>query len=230
MQLVFQDPVGSLNPQMRVANIVAEPLLVHEPELSAADRQQKVSAILESTGLGEEYLARYPHELSGGQAQRVAIARALILKPKVLVCDEAVAALDGTVREQILALLREVQVDSDLAIVFITHDLSVVRAVSHRVLVMYMGALVELADNAALFERPRHPYTRALLEAVPVADPEHAGGSATLAGEVPSALTPPGGCMFHPRCKYSRDICKTEVPKQRTIGGTTVACHLAEEI
>lgn len=230
MQLVFQDPVGSLNPQMRVANIVAEPLMVHEPELSAADRQQKVAAILESTGLGEEYLARYPHELSGGQAQRVAIARALILKPKVLVCDEAVAALDGTVREQILALLRKVQVDSGLAIVFITHDLSVVRAVSHRVLVMYMGALVELADNAALFERPRHPYTRALLEAVPVADPEHAGGMAALAGEVPSALTPPSGCMFHPRCKYARDICKTEVPKQRTLEGTTVACHRAEEI
>jgi len=230
MQLVFQDPVGSLNPQMRVANIVAEPLLVHKPELSAVNRQKEVAVMLESTGLGEEYLQRYPHELSGGQAQRVAIARALILKPKVLVCDEAVAALDGTVREQILALLREVQVDSGLAIVFITHDLSVVRAVSHRVLVMYMGALVELAGNAALFGRPRHPYTRALLEAVPIADPEHAGGKATLAGEVPSALTPPSGCMFHPRCKYARDICKSEVPRQRTLDGTTVACHLADEI
>lgn len=230
MQLVFQDPVGSLNPQMRVANIVAEPLLVHEPDSSAATRQQKVAAILERTGLGEEFHDRYPHELSGGQAQRVAIARALILKPKVLVCDEAVAALDGTVREQILELLREVQIDSGLSIVFITHDLSVVRTISHRVLVMYMGALVELADNAALFEKPRHPYTMALLEAVPVPDPEHAGGKATLTGEAPSALTPPGGCAFHPRCKHARDICKTETPKPRNINGTTVSCHRVEEI
>ena len=230
MQLVFQDPVGSLNPQMRVASIVAEPLLVHEPGASSVTRQQKVAAILERTGLGEEFLERFPHELSGGQAQRVAIARALILKPKVLVCDEAVAALDGTVREQILGLLREVQIDSGLSIVFITHDLSVVRAISHRVLVMYLGALVELADNAALFGKPRHPYTMALLEAVPVPDPEHAGGRATLAGEVPSALTPPSGCAFHPRCKHARDICKTEPPKPRSLGATTVACHLAEEL
>ncbi|MDH3612809.1 MAG: ABC transporter ATP-binding protein [Gammaproteobacteria bacterium] len=230
MQLVFQDPVGSLNPQMRVANIVAEPLLVHEPDASADTRQQQVIAILEKTGLGEEFLERYPHELSGGEAQRVAIARALILKPKVLVCDEAVAALDGTVREQILALLHEVQIDSGLSIVFITHDLSVVRGISHRVLVMYMGALVELADNNALFEQPRHPYTRALLAAVPVPDPERAGGKATLAGEVPSALAPPSGCTFHPRCPHARDICKTEIPEQRTINSTTVACHRAEEI
>jgi peptide/nickel transport system ATP-binding protein len=230
MQLVFQDPVGSLNPQMRVARIVAEPLQVHEPDMPAAAREEKVAAILERTGLGEEYLQRYPHELSGGQAQRVAIARALILQPQVLVCDEAVAALDGTVREQILALLREVQLESGLALVFITHDLSVVRAISHRVLVMYLGALVEMADNTDLFGKPRHPYTRALLEAVPVPDPLHAGGKATLPGEVPSALSPPSGCAFHPRCQYARDKCRSDKPEQRTINGTTVACHLAEEI
>ncbi len=151
LQLVFQDPVGSLNPQMRVADIVAEPLQVHEAGMSAEARQRAVAAILDRTGLGPGYLERFPHELSGGQAQRVAIARALILKPKVLVCDEAVAALDGTVREQILALLREIQSETGLAIVFISHDLSVVRAIAHRVLVMYLGRLVELADNAALF-------------------------------------------------------------------------------
>ena len=230
MQLVFQDPVGSLNPQMRVASIVAEPLRVHEPDMPSATRRDKVAAILERTGLGEEYLQRYPHELSGGQAQRVAIARALILQPRVLVCDEAVAALDGTVREQILALLREVQLESGLALIFITHDLSVVRAISHRVLVMYLGALVEMADNTDLFGKPRHPYTRALLEAVPVPDPLHAGGKATLPGEVPSALSPPSGCAFHPRCQYARDKCRSDKPEQRTINGTTVACHLAEEI
>ena len=230
MQLVFQDPVGSLNPQMQVAQIVAEPLRVHEPDMPAATRREKVAAILERTGLGEKYLQRYPHELSGGQAQRVAIARALILQPQVLVCDEAVAALDGTVREQILALLREVQLESGLALVFITHDLSVVRAISHRVLVMYLGALVELADNTALFSKPRHPYTRALLEAVPVPDPMHAGGRATLPGEVPSALSPPSGCAFHPRCKYARDICTSEPPEETTIDSTIVVCHLADEI
>jgi peptide/nickel transport system ATP-binding protein len=230
LQLVFQDPVGSLNPQMRVASIVGEPLLVHEPEASAEARQKRVAAMLEKTGLGAEYLDRYPHELSGGQAQRVAIARALILEPKVLVCDEAVAALDGTVRAQILGLLRDVQAENGLGIIFITHDLSVVRAISHRVLVMYLGGVVELADNATLFENARHPYTRALLEAVPVPDPENAGGKATLAGEVPSPLHPPDGCAFHPRCPHARDICRSETPKPRTIDGTIVTCHLAEEL
>jgi peptide/nickel transport system ATP-binding protein len=230
LQLVFQDPVGSLNPQMRVAKIIGEPLLVQEPDVPAARRRKRVAEMLEKVGLGEEFLVRYPHELSGGQAQRVAIARALILKPGVLVCDEAVAALDGTVREQILGLLRKIQLESGLSIVFISHDLSVVRAVSHRVLVMYMGALVEAADNAAIFSDARHPYTRALLEAVPVPDPEHAGGKATLSGEIPSILSPPSGCAFHPRCPHARDICSAETPQLRTVNGTSVACHLAEEL
>jgi peptide/nickel transport system ATP-binding protein len=171
IQLVFQDPMGSLNPQMRVSSIVAEPLVVHEPGLSAQQREQRVTAMLEKTGLGAEFLRRYPHELSGGQAQRVAIARALILEPKVLVCDEAVAALDGTVRQQVLALLRDVQDETGLAIVFITHDLAVVRAISHRVVVMYLGDVVEAAGNEELFSSPQHPYTRTLLDAVPVPDP-----------------------------------------------------------
>ena len=230
LQLVFQDPVGSLNPQMRVADIVSEPLLVHEKKLAPADRRQRVVDMLEQVGLGNAFLSRYPHELSGGQAQRVAIARALILKPRVLVCDEAVAALDGSVREQILRLLREQQQASGLSILFISHDLGVVRAISHRVLVMYLGRLVELADNESLFGRPQHPYTRALIDAVPVPDPEVARVTALLAGEVPSILTPPTGCAFHPRCAYSVDRCVRELPQPREVGATIVACHRAEEL
>ena len=221
MQLVFQDPVGSLNPQMRVKNIVAEPLVVHEPSLVQSERFERVATILRQVGLDASYLERFPHELSGGQAQRVAIARALILQPKVLVCDEAVAALDGTVRKQILGVLRQAQQDSGLAIIFITHDLSVVRAISHRVLVMYMGAVVELADNAALFNRARHPYTQALLDAVPVPDPQNAGGRASLAGEVPSVLAAPKGCAFHPRCRHVQEQCTQEVPRLRELGGNS---------
>ena len=160
----------------------------------------------------------------------MAIARALILNPKVLVCDEAVAALDGTVREQILQLLREIQAETGLAIVFITHDLAVVRTVSHRVLVMYLGSLVELADNAALFANPRHPYTRALLDAVPVPDPDNAGGKTTIAGEVPSAWQPPGGCAFHPRCPHAQKVCHADRPQARELDGATVSCHLAEDL
>ncbi|MCH7820486.1 MAG: ABC transporter ATP-binding protein [Proteobacteria bacterium] len=230
LQLVFQDPLGSLNPQMRVATIVDEPLRVHERGLSSEERQKQVEAILGRVGLDKSYLARFPHELSGGQAQRVAIARALILKPKVLVCDEAVAALDGSVRKQILALLRDAQKDSGLAIVFITHDLAVVRAISHRVLVMYMGRLVELADCAALYSRAQHPYTKALLDAVPVPDPAAAGGTVSLSGEVSSILSPPSGCAFHPRCRFAKDICRAELPLPRIVNGTMVACHRAEEI
>jgi peptide/nickel transport system ATP-binding protein len=230
LQLVFQDPTGSLNPQMRVAGIVGEPLLVHEAALSAIERRQRVAAMVEKTGLSAEFLDRYPHELSGGQAQRVAIARALILEPKVLVCDEAVAALDGTVRKQILRLLRRVQEESGLAIIFITHDLAVVRAVSHRVLVMYLGRLVEMARNEALFGQPRHPYTRALLDAVPVPDPDNAGGRTTVTGEVPSALLPPKGCAFHPRCPHAEAVCRAERPEATDIDETLVSCHLAREL
>ena len=230
LQLVFQDPVGSLNPQMKVQAIVAEQLLVHGPGLSSEERGDKVVAMLKKVGLDDSYLGRYPHELSGGQAQRVAIARALIVEPKVLVCDEAVAALDGSVRKQILEVLSQAQSESGLSILFIAHDLAVVRSISHRVLVMYMGRLVELADSASLFTRARHPYTKALLEAVPIPDPTAAGGYATLAGEVPSIMNPPSGCAFHPRCPHAKDICKTTRPSVRDLDGVTVACHRAEDI
>lgn len=230
LQLIFQDPVSALNPHMRVQSIVAESLLVHEPGLSSRARRERVVEALGQVGLGEEYLFRYPHELSGGQAQRVAIARALVLGPKVLICDEAVAALDGSVREQVLALLRKAQQETGLAIIFISHDLAVVRAISHRVVVLYMGRLVERADNASLFSRPRHPYTRALIDAVPVPNPVVAPKKAPLRGEVPSLLHPPSGCVFHPRCKYVKEICRSKPPKARDMQGAHVACHFVDEI
>lgn len=225
LQLVFQDPVSALNPQMRVQTIVEESLLVHEPTLGAAERRASVVAMLEKVGLEERFLRRFPHELSGGQAQRVAIARALILDPKILICDEAVAALDGTVRAQVLDLLRSVQEETGLSIVFISHDLAVVRSISHRVLVMYMGRLVEAADNENLFARPAHPYTQALIKSVPVPDPVVAPGRAPLLGEVPSLVNPPSGCVFHPRCPRADAACSDTTPALRDLDGTRVACH-----
>jgi len=228
LQLVFQDPVSALNPQMRVQTIVEESLLVHEAQIGSAERRSRIVAMLEKVGLEEKFLTRFPHELSGGQAQRVAIARALILEPKVLICDEAVAALDGTVREQVLDLLRGVQKETGLSIVFISHDLAVVRSISHRVLVMYLGRLVEVADNESLFVSPRHPYTRALINSVPVPDPVVAPGRAPLRGEVPSLLNPPSGCVFHPRCPIADALCSNQSPELRDLEGTRVACHHAE--
>jgi len=230
LQLVFQDPAGSLNPQWRIEQIVAEPLTVHEPGLDAAARKERVVAMLERVGLDEGFAERFPHELSGGQAQRAAIARALIVNPRVLVCDEAVAALDGSVRRQILALLRKEQDDTGLSIIFISHDLAVVRSISHRVLVLYLGRLVELADGQSLFERPRHPYTQALLEAVPIPDPLAPGGRLSVKGEVPSILEPPTGCAFHPRCRHADARCRVELPRSQKIGRTEVACHHAAEL
>lgn len=229
LQLVFQDPVGSLNPQMRVDDIVLEPLRVHEPALGRSAGRDLVREMLEKVGLGDEFAGRYPHELSGGQAQRVAIARALVVQPKVLVCDEAVAALDGTVRQQILSLLQSIQADSGLAILFISHDLGVVCSISHRVIVMYLGQVVEAADSRTLFAKPLHPYTRALLDAVPIPDPA-ALQPKPLAGEVPSSIMPPDGCAFHPRCPYVEQRCIERVPEQIMHGTTSVRCHRAGEL
>lgn len=228
LQMVFQDPLASLNPAMRVSSIVGEPLRVHES--GRKNHTALVEAMLEQVGLAPELRQRYPHELSGGQAQRVAIARALILKPKVVICDEAVAALDGTVRSEILLLLQAAQQRTGLSIIFITHDLAVVRQISHRVLVMYMGRLCELAANNALFGRPRHPYTRALLNAVPSPDPNAEPANSPLPGEVSSLLRPPAGCPFHPRCQHAVGACSATVPEPAAHGGTIVACHRATEL
>ncbi len=228
LQLVFQDPIGALNPQMRVRTIVAEPLLVHEPGLSSEARSAQVVAILDKVGLDESFLRRFPHQLSGGQAQRVAIARALILEPKILICDEAVAALDGSVREQVLSLLKEAQRESGLSLIFISHDLGVVRSIGHRVAVMYLGRLVEVAASHALFSTPKHPYTKALLAASPVPDPCATLATAPLTGEIPSLVSPPQGCVFHPRCAIAEEACKTARPELREVGGSRVACRLAE--
>ena len=230
LQLVFQDPVSALNPQMRVQSIVEEPLLVHEPKSGSQERRDDVIAMLEKVGLEEKFLRRFPHELSGGQAQRVAIARALILQPRVLICDEAVAALDGTVRQQVLGLLRGFQEETGLSIIFISHDLAVVRSISHRVLVMYLGRLVEVADNENLFTAPNHPYTRALLKSIPVPDPVVAPGRAPLRGEMPPLLDPPSGCVFHPRCEHAVPTCSEKRPELRDIQGSRVACHRVEEL
>ena len=225
LQLVFQDPLGSLNPQMSVGRAIAEPLGVHRPGLDAGARDAAVAAMLERVGLGEPLAARYPHELSGGQAQRVAIARALISDPAVLICDEAVAALDGTVRRQVLGMLSEIQADTGLGIVFIAHDLAVVQSISHRVLVMYLGRAVELADAGALFGQPQHPYTQALIAAVPVPDPLAPGAAVDIEGEPPSPVAPPPGCAFHPRCPRAADDCRVRQPELRRVAGNDVACH-----
>ncbi len=230
LQLVFQDPVGSLNPQMPVASILAEPIDLHMPALSVAERRLKVIAALLAVGLDERYLERFPHQLSGGQASRVAIARALIVEPKVLVCDEAVASLDGRARGRILDLFGEIQKNSGLAIIFITHDLAVARQISHRVLVLYLGRALEYGSCKSLFTNPLHPYTQALLDAVPKPDPDAPGGRASIGGEVPSLRAVPTGCVFHPRCAQATGRCSAETPILRTIAGVNVACHYASAV
>ncbi len=230
LQMVFQDPANSLNPAMRVAEIIAEPIRIHEPKKKKAERERMANNMLQFVGLGTDLRERFPHELSGGQAQRVAIARALVIKPKVLVCDEAVAALDGTIQSDILHLLQAEQADSGLSLIFITHDLSVVRQISHRVLVMYLGRVCELATNEDLFKRPKHPYTKALLSSVPVPDPDTPPKDVPIAGEVSSILNPPTGCPFHPRCQHTVARCSAEVPRLESIDGSSVACHRAKEL
>jgi oligopeptide/dipeptide ABC transporter ATP-binding protein len=230
LQLVFQDPASALNPQMRIEDVVGEPLSVHAPGISSDSRRQAVLAILEKVGLDKDYLRRYPHQLSGGQAQRVAIARALILEPKILICDEAVAALDGAARRKILELLKAVQDESGLSIIFISHDLSVVRSSCHRVAVMYLGLLIEVANTETLFSAPRHPYSRALIDASPIPDPLAARATAPLKGEVPSLRSPPSGCVFHPRCAFAEEQCRETRPQLRNLEGARVACHRAEGI
>lgn len=230
MQMVFQDPFSSLNPRMNLFELISEPLLVHGMK-SRSERVERVVELLELVGLRPEFMQRYPHAFSGGQRQRVSIARALALNPKLIVADEAVSALDVSVQAQVLNLLLELQERLDLTYLFVAHDLSIVKHISHRVAVMYVGKIIELAPTEALFANPQHPYTAALLAAVPVADPRQRVTAPPLAGEVASPANPPTGCYFHPRCPYATDICRSEHPPLReTRSGHQVACHRAEEL
>jgi len=229
LQMVYQDPYGSLNPRMKVNRIIGEPLVVHGMAPDKATYDARIAELMRTVGLLPDMADRYPHEFSGGQRQRIGIARALALEPSLIICDEPVSALDVSIQAQVVNVLQELQERLGLAYLFIAHDLSVVRHLCHRVAVMYLGRIVEIADRNALYQEPLHPYTQALMSAVPVADPvvERARKRIVVQGEVPSALNPPSGCRFHTRCPMAMDRCKTADPPLTDMGqGRSVACHL----
>ncbi len=230
IQMIFQDPLASLDPRMTVGQIISEPLLVHRPSMSKAERTDRVRAMMAKVGLREEMINRYAHEFSGGQCQRIGIARALIIEPKLVVCDEPVSALDVSIQAQIVNLLKALQEEMQLALIFIAHDLAVVKHISDRVLVMYLGHVMELADKQALYDTPRHPYTRALLSAIPIPDPEVERNKVVqiLSNDIPSPIKPPSGCVFHTRCPIAEARCAQEVPALRAITpNDAAACLLA---
>jgi peptide/nickel transport system ATP-binding protein len=227
VQAVFQDPFSSLNPRMRLRNILAEPMRNFGLADSKADVDERVNALLEKVRLPREMANRWPHELSGGQRQRIGIARALAAEPELIVCDEAVSALDVSVKAQIVNLLQDLQQELGLALLFISHDLAIVEHMTHRVAVMYLGKIVELAPKERIFAAPKHPYTEALLSAVPMPEPGAARKRIILKGDVPSPINPPKGCRFHTRCPYAFDRCRVEEPELRSMpDGRLVACHL----
>lgn len=230
MQMIFQDPYASLNPRMIIKDIIGEPLK-YNSDMTPAQITDRVKELLELVGLNPRHLERYPHAFSGGQRQRVGIARALATTPRFIVCDEAVSALDVSVQAQVINLLQKLQEQMDLSYMFISHDLSVIQHISDRVGVMYVGKMVELATSEEIFRRPLHPYTEALLSAKPIADPRIKRQKIMLEGETPNPAKPPSGCYFHPRCRYTCDICKEQRPEYRELEpGHFVACHRAEEL
>ncbi|GAB6928321.1 dipeptide ABC transporter ATP-binding protein [Paenibacillus sp. JCM 10914] len=228
VQLVFQDPYSSLNPRKRIGQMLEEPLIIHRLG-NREERQEKVFEILRIVGLQPEHYFRYPHEFSGGQRQRLGLARALIMNPKIMICDEPVSALDVSIQSQILNMLRQLQREFKLTLLFITHDISVVRYISDRIGIMYLGKIVEEAPTDDLFQEPLHPYTQALFSAVPDFTRSRLKERIVLRGEIPSPISPPSGCVFHTRCPFATDICKAEIPPMREVRtGHRVACHLVE--
>jgi oligopeptide transport system ATP-binding protein len=226
MQIIFQDPYASLNPRMTVGAIVGEAMIIHKLAASAKERDDRVVELLETVGLHPQHLRRFPHEFSGGQRQRIGIARALAVKPKLIICDEPVSALDVSIQAQVINLLEDLQEKMGLTYLFIAHDLSVVEHISQRVAVMYLGRIVEIAPSRDLYTTPRHPYTEALLSAVPIPDPTVKRKRVVLEGDVPNPINPPAGCHFHPRCPRAQERCKVEAPVLREMApGCQAACH-----
>jgi oligopeptide transport system ATP-binding protein len=229
LQIIFQDPLASLDPRMSVGEIIEEPLREFRPAEGSASRRAQVLTMMDRVGLLPRHLNRHPHEFSGGQAQRIGIARALMLKPDLLVCDEPISALDASIKSQIANLLKDLQQEFQLSMLFIAHDLASVRFSCDRILVLYLGRIMEIGSRTTLFDAPRHPYTRALLQAVPIADPARARArrAEPLRGEIPSPLTPPSGCVFRTRCPIAIARCTSEIPQLRAVEGSEVACHRA---
>lgn len=230
MQMVFQDPYSSLNPRMTVEDIIGEPLDVHKLYTSRGERRDKILHLMELVGLNAEHATRYAHEFSGGQRQRIGIARALATNPRFIVCDEAVSALDVSIQAQVINLMQDIKKEFSLTYMFISHDLRIIKHFCDRVMVMYLGNIVEIGTKDAIYEKRRHPYTQALLSAIPNIRKQENEHRILLTGDIPSPVNPPSGCPFHPRCRYCMDICKKEKPQLKTMAdGTQVACHLKIE-